>query len=111
VKNKFLFLFVFIVLSFIVVQLVSAQGSVTIPNPISAGNFQELLLKIAGGVGMFIGVLGTIMVLVSAILFVTSAGSPERMGTAKKALLYAIIGIIIGGSATVIVEIIKETLN
>jgi len=73
--------------------------------------FCALLTQIAGAVGMIIASLGGIMIVVAGILYLTSAGSPERMGTAKKALVYAIAGIVIGLSATVIVDVIKEVIG
>jgi hypothetical protein len=87
-------------------------AGVTIPNPLTGvNNFGELLLRIAGGVGTVIASLGTIMIIVSGILFLTSAGSPTRMETAKKALVYAMVGIVIGISATAIVQIIKQVIG
>lgn len=111
-EKKFLFLalFSFAIFSFILFS--GASGAVTIPNPLGSTNtFEDLLLKIADGVGMLIASLGVIMIIVSGILYLLSAGNPERMATAKKALVFAIIGIVIGASAKVIVEIIKEVLN
>ncbi|OGZ72615.1 MAG: hypothetical protein A2998_01470 [Candidatus Staskawiczbacteria bacterium RIFCSPLOWO2_01_FULL_37_25b] len=84
---------------------------VIIPNPLNVDNFGALLLKIAGGIGVLIGSLGTIMIIVAGILYLTSAGSPERMGSAKKALFYAIAGIAIGISATAIVATIQWVLK
>lgn len=91
-------------------------AAVTIPNPLCSGgscvnNFGDLLLKIASGVGVLIASLGTIMIIVAGILFLTSAGSPTKMETAKKALTYAIIGIAIGLAATAIVQIIWGILK
>ena len=92
------------------VSLASAQ--VLIPNPLQGiNNFGELLLKIAGAVGGLVAALGTIMIIVAGILFLTSAGSPERMKTAKTALVYAIVGIAIGLAATAIVEVIKSVIG
>lgn len=90
----------------------SSAFAVTIPNPLGATDtFCKLLTKIASGVGMFIASLGTIMIIVAGILYLISAGSPEKMTKAKTALIYAIVGIAIGISATVIVAIIKEMLG
>jgi hypothetical protein len=78
-----------------------------IPNPLGGvGNFCQLLTNIAGYVGGFIATLGVIMIIISGILYLTSAGSPERTNTAKKALIYAIIGIAIGISAVAIKDIV-----
>lgn len=88
-----------------------ALAQVTIKNPLSAENFGQLLLQIAGAVGLLVGTLGTIMIIVAGIFYLTSAGSPERMKTAKTALVYAIAGIAIGIAATTIVEVIKSVLG
>ena len=83
------------------------SAAVVIPNPLSGvNNFTQLLLKITQAVGALVGALGTIMIIVAGILFLTSAGSPERIKTAKTALVYAIAGIAIGVSATAIVQTI-----
>jgi len=80
-----------------------------IPNPLEAGgvtDFSTLLAKIAAGAGLIVTYLSTVMIIVAAIFYLTSAGNPERINTAKKALIYAIVGIAIGISAQVIVNII-----
>ena len=105
------------VLSFIVVTGLfglanfAFAGSVTLTPPIAATDFCELFTSIANVIAMLIGALGTIMIIVSAILYLTSAGSPEKIGTAKKALIYAIVGIAIGISAGTIVAIIRELIT
>lgn len=89
-----------------------ASAAVTIPNPLGGiNNFGALLLRIAWVAGGLIASLGTIMIIVAGIMFLTSAGSAERMGAAKKALMYAIIGIIIGISASVIVATIQWAMG
>jgi riboflavin transporter FmnP len=91
---------------------VSAADSVTISNPLSGvNNFTDLLVKIADGAGTLIGILGTIMLIVAGILYLTSAGSPEKLGTAKKALIYAIAGMVIGAAAKAIVSVIMNVLK
>jgi len=82
-----------------------------ITNPLGVNDFPALLGKIAIEVGNLIAILGTIMIIVAGILYLTSAGSPERMGTAKKALIYAIAGIAIGLAASTIVSIILNIIG
>ena len=90
----------------------STSAAVVIPNPLGGVNdFGQLLLKIAQAVGVLIGALGTIMIIVAGILFLTSAGSPEKIGAAKKALIYAIIGIVVAVIAGTIVSIVEEILG
>jgi protein-S-isoprenylcysteine O-methyltransferase Ste14 len=91
-------------------NIVFAQ--VTIPNPLNGVNtFGDLLLRIAGGVGTVVASIGTIMIIWAGILYLTSAGSPEKMTKAKTALTYAIIGIVVGLAATAIVQIIEQIIR
>lgn len=81
----------------------------SITNPLAGGgvnNFGQLLAKIAKGVGVLIADLGVVMIIVAGILYLLSAGSPERITKAKTALIYAIAGIAIGLAAQAIVDII-----
>ncbi len=78
-----------------------------IENPIEAESFGELLSDIAGKLGEFITILGGLMIVVAGFLYLISAGNPQRIATAKKALFYAIIGIVVGITAQAIVEIIQ----
>ena len=96
---------------FAVAGLVLAAGP-SIDNPIGFNNFCELLTNgIIPAVSVLIGSIGVIMIIVAGILFMISAGSPEKIKTAKTALLYAIIGILIGVSAGAIITVVKSILN
>lgn len=86
-------------------------AQITIPNFISANSFCGLLTTLAQQLGVLIAGIGTIMIIVAGIMFLLSAGSPERMGKAKAALTYAIIGLAIGIGATAIVEAIKTIIS
>lgn len=93
-------------------SLALADGGASIPNPLEGVNsFGDLLTKIAEGVGEVVAALGTVMIIVAGILYLTSAGSPERISKAKTALFYAIAGITIGLAARAIVEIIKNIIG
>ena len=79
-----------------------------ITSPIKYTTFDQLLTSgILPAVAGIVGSLGTVMLIVAGILYLTSAGSTERTGAAKKALIYAIVGIAIALAASAIAEIIK----
>ena len=105
------------VLSLLVVAVLFGLAGLTfaqtaLTNPLDGvTDFGTLLTNIAGMIGTLIGALGTIMIIVAAFLYLTSAGSPEKIGKAKTALIYAIIGIAIGISASVITDVILEMLE
>jgi hypothetical protein len=90
-----------------VLQKISYASAVGITNPIRFNTFAELFQSIITGLGVLILGLGTIMVIIAGILYLLSAGNPEKVGTAKSALFYAILGIVVGLGAQSIVATIK----
>ena len=73
--------------------------AIGITNPISADNFADLIIQIVGGVTLIISPVLVIMFVFSGILYLTSAGNPERINSAKACVVYAIIGTVIVISA------------
>jgi len=102
-KKVYIFSIIFVSL-FCLVSFASAQSIQ--PPPGVPDNFPDLLGKIATQVGFLIASLGVIMIIVAGIFYLTSGGSPERIGVAKKALIYAVVGIAIGIAAQAIVDIV-----
>lgn len=60
--------------------------------------------------GIF-GFLAMIAFIVSGIIYLTSAGEKERAETAKKAMNYSIIGVIVGLSGYVVINAINSWLG
>lgn len=73
-------------------------------DPLGGRSLMEVFENIARWFGYIVGPIGTIMFIISGIIFFTSAGSPERIGIAKKTLVYAIIGMVVGFMAVDIVK-------
>lgn len=93
------------------VGIVSAEGG-KIDNPLKGiDDFGQLADKIATEVAKVITYLGVIMIIIAGIFYLTSAGDPKRLETAKHALIYAIIGIAIGVAAQAIVNVVKEVMG
>jgi len=111
VKNVLQNLFIGLIgLAILTPALTIAQ--VTIKNPIKYNNFCSLLTEgIIPAVAGIIGALGTLMIVVAGFLFMTSAGSPEKVKSAKTALFYAIMGILIALLASGIVATVKSILG
>lgn len=72
---------------------------------------QTLLETSVGWIQNIVLVIAIILIMYAAFLYVTSAGDEGKVGTAKKALLYAIIGIAVVLLANSITPIIKELLQ
>jgi hypothetical protein len=88
-------------------------ASATLPNPLGGTTtFPQLLNeKILPALSGLIAAISVIMFVIAGILYLTSAGDPGKVGKAKTAVTYAVIGIVIAISATAISAIIKETLG
>ena len=102
--------------SVIFVSLLTIAGGATaavakIENPLSAKNFCELLTKISIAVAGLVGAISVIMIIVAGIMYLLSAGNPDRINKAKTAFFYAIMGIVIALSAGAIVTIIKDVIK
>lgn len=112
-KKKIIFIIIFVV-SLTIINFITAvpAASIVIQNPLpGVNNVCDLLTKIANAVAGLVGVMSVIMITVAGIMFLLSAGNPEKIGTAKKAFFYAIIGMAIALSAGVIVIVIKEVIS
>lgn len=60
------------------------------------------------------GILAVVGYIIAAILWLTSGGSPEKTGLARKALIAAVVGtvvLVIAGATDNFVTIIRQVLN
>ncbi|OGI27180.1 MAG: hypothetical protein A2359_01445 [Candidatus Moranbacteria bacterium RIFOXYB1_FULL_43_19] len=67
-------------------------------------NFMKWLL-------MIFGFLAIIAFIISGIMYLTSGGDKERAETAKKAMNYAIIGVVVGLAGYVIIQAVENMLK
>ena len=80
-------------------------------NPLGADNFKDLFAGIATAIGQLVAGLGTIMVIISGVMYMTSAGDAGKIAGAKKSLTYAILGILVGSAASAIASFAKEVAS
>lgn len=86
--------------------------SANIPNPLGdTATFSELILKITNIVLKIGYPIAVIFIIYSGLLFVTARGSEEKLKTAKKTFLWAILGTAVLLGATVLAEAIKATIE
>ena len=115
--KKIVFIIAFVVsLTMVNVSLTMAQ--VVLVNPLGAtdtickllvghGNFPGIIGAVAG----LVGAVSVIMIIVAGIMFLLSAGNPERINKAKTASIYAIAGMVIAISAEAIALAIKGVIG
>src|SRR3989344_1641321 len=77
--------------------LALAQQPAPLPGPLitSPTEISQLINKILIWIASIVMIIALIMLLFSAILYLTAGGSEERVGKAKGYLIYAIVGIVV----------------
>ena len=90
---------------------VNAGAAVTLQNPLKVDSLTDLLANILLVVAGLVATVSTIMITVSGIMYLTSAGSPEKINKAKTAFIYAVIGFVIAISASTIIVVIKSIIG
>lgn len=60
-----------------------------------ATSFRQLALNIVNFFLFFLGLIATVMVIYGGVTYVTAGGAQEKIESAKKIIMYAIVGIII----------------
>lgn len=94
----------------------SSGGPVTIklPNFLGCSNAQCLLEQILHALWVLASLLTTIMILIGAFQMITAAGNPEKIETAKRTILYAVIGfavVVLAWSADTIIKGVLQDIT
>lgn len=85
-----------------------AFSDIEIPNVVKAKSFGELISKVAEFFLQIAAPLLTIAIIVAGYLFITAAGNPNQIETAKKIFAWSIVGFIIVLLAETLVKVITE---
>jgi hypothetical protein len=78
------------------------QSSKSSGNVIYGSN--SLLVKATNFIALIAGIAATILIVIGGIQYVTSGGSPESAGNAKRTIIYSLIGIAVIVLAKFIVQ-------
>lgn len=94
-------------------QAVNATGTPAPCNAASGTNsdFNTILKKIINILSVLVGAIAVIMVILGGFRYVTSAGSEKGVESAKKTILYALIGLVIVALAQVIVHFVLNNIT
>lgn len=82
-----------------------------IPNPIGSKTFQQVIERLVDFANLLLAPLSTFMVLLAGFFYMTGGGNPEKIKTAHKTLVWALVGIAIVLLANSASFIIKEVLS
>ena len=78
------------------------------------GNEEKLQRRIRNTLNqvyLWVGIISVIVIVISGIKYMTSAGNPEKAKGAKNALLYSIIGLVITLAAFAITKFVIDAMN
>lgn len=89
-------------------SLASAEA---LKDPLGGQNLTQILDSITTKVAEIIGPVAGIMFIVAGVFYLTSAGNPGRIETAKTCLIYAVVGTAIALSAGAISAAITSTIG
>ncbi|KKR46643.1 MAG: hypothetical protein UT82_C0009G0007 [Parcubacteria group bacterium GW2011_GWB1_40_14] len=81
-------------------------ATIDITNPFKFDTFCGLIVALAQALFVISVAVGTVVIVYAGFLFMTSSGEPGKIKTAKDALFFAILGILVGVSARGIVAVI-----
>ncbi len=71
----------------------------------------ELLTGLLKWALTILGVLGVLGFVLAGLLYLTAAGDADRIKTAKSAMIYAIVGIVVGLAGTIVMTAIQNWLT
>ncbi|MDP2934149.1 MAG: TrbC/VirB2 family protein [bacterium] len=109
-KRKIIFTSFLLITILFLPLLVGAQTT-PIPNPLKCEDIECVVQTIADLIAGLVTVIGTIMIIIGGIQYITSAGNEDKAKRAKNTVLYAIIGIAIAVSASFIIGFLREILS
>lgn len=128
-KNKKISLIIIIALSFLAVfnftiaQTTSTTNTTTntssgtktstatLTNPLSVSTPGALIGNIIKTLMGVVGVIAVLMIVWGGVMYMTSAGNDEKIGTAKKIITGAIIGLVISILAYVIIDFVIKAIG
>lgn len=89
----------------------AANAAVTIQDPLRGRTFQDLIQSVVEFANSLLAPLSALMVLIAGFMYMTGGGNPERIKTAHKVLIWALVGIGIVLLANIAEAIIRDVLG
>lgn len=102
-------LLIFLLLGSFLIPLVSQ--AITIENPLEYETFDELINALINFIFTLALAVAPIMIIIAGFYFITAAGDPAKVRTARNIILYTVIGLFIVFLAKGIIVLIKEVLR
>ena len=87
----------------------NCPGEFTVPGD-GEGSLKNSVKKALSAIFGILGIIAAVVIIIAGVQYMISAGDPGKVVTAKKAILYAIIGLIVSLSAYAITNFILGAL-
>ena len=88
----------------------NAQG-IEIKNPLKSTSFQQIVCSVVRFANSLLAPLSTLMVLIGGFFYMTGGENPEKIKTAHKIIIWALVGIAVVLLANSAAIIVKELLG
>lgn len=96
---------IYIAWSLLTPALIAAAAG--LEDPLKGKTFQQIITSVVSFANSLLAPLSTLMVLIAGFLYMTGGGNPEKIKTAHKVLIWALVGIgivLLANSAEVIIR-------
>jgi len=102
---------ILVLVSFPLLFINAEGGTIEIPNPLTATSFDALISGFINFIFWVAIAVAPLMTLIAGFYFLTAGGDPKKVDTAKKIILYTIIGFAIILMARGLIGIINQILG
>ena len=85
--------------------------AVSMPNPIESQSFFELLNKIIDFIFAISIPITALMIIIAGFYFITAQGEPEKIQTAKRIIIWALIGFLIVLLAKGLIKLLEQIVG
>ena len=85
-------------------------GAVVFCSPLEAQSFDDLVYSVTNFIFNIAMALVPVMVIIAGFYFITAAGDPERIKTAKKIILWTFVGLLIVLLTYGLIDVLKNLL-
>ena len=102
---------ILILLSLILPIRVLAVEPIVIENPLESESFEELLNTIVTFISWIAIAIAPIMIMIAAFFLLTAGGDPKRVDTARRIILWTVIGLAIILFAKGLISVLKQIIG
>ncbi|MBI4132766.1 MAG: TrbC/VirB2 family protein [Candidatus Sungbacteria bacterium] len=86
-------------------------SAVSVQDPLGGKKFEDIIKGVVSFANTILAPLSTLMILIAAFLYMTGGGNPEKITTAHRVLIWALVGIAIVLLSNGALAIIKNVLG